>query len=289
VISTASVVCPYCGREPIQPDSRFCDECGNDLSNLWRTVGPLVRHISDQQTYLDEQTKITLALKDSMARLTERVVELEARLAETVPRTEFEAKQSQPTLSPQAQVAQRKVRSAPEETAAPITKHRVKRLTIVAIIVAVLAVGLVALGVTSLRLAPSASQQSTSCTMTTSAGACQIGKSLYTEKLDVSTGSYSGSYVITIAIAINNTGTDPINITAVHFDSASLQRFPPLGGQVGNGFWWLNSNPIANQAPSQLILEVPAANASSLNGVHSVTLMDSSGTSYAFNVSISLA
>jgi len=51
-VSTASVVCPYCGREQT-PYARFCDRCGNDLSAFWASMQPLVRQVYDRQLPVD--------------------------------------------------------------------------------------------------------------------------------------------------------------------------------------------------------------------------------------------
>ena len=119
---TVTVGCPYCGKETIQPDARFCDRCGKELSTFWKTVGPLVRQLSDQQKSIDEQKKTALALKErvqdlesklsasvsrseidavtakareDITRVNGRVHELEAKLAKTVPRSELDAKESE--------------------------------------------------------------------------------------------------------------------------------------------------------------------------------------------------
>ena len=63
------MVCPYCGRETIQPEAMFCDRCGLDLSNFWKTVGPLLRQLSTQQTSLDEQTETVKALNERLKTL----------------------------------------------------------------------------------------------------------------------------------------------------------------------------------------------------------------------------
>jgi hypothetical protein len=84
VISIASVICPYCARENIQPDARFCDRCGSDLSNFWKTVGPLLRQLSAQQTSLDEQTETARALN-------ERIQALQSMPSAPVPESKLDA------------------------------------------------------------------------------------------------------------------------------------------------------------------------------------------------------
>ena len=52
VVSTASVVCPYCGREQT-PYARFCDRCGTNLSAFWGSRQPLVQQVYGGQSSLD--------------------------------------------------------------------------------------------------------------------------------------------------------------------------------------------------------------------------------------------
>ena len=81
---TTAVVCPFCERANIDPNARFCDRCGNDISTFWKTVAPLLRQVSDQQIFLEEQSKTAQALK-------ERFQILESTLSDSIPRSELDA------------------------------------------------------------------------------------------------------------------------------------------------------------------------------------------------------
>jgi FixJ family two-component response regulator len=70
------VLCPFCGKGPIQLDTRVCDKCGKDLSNFWRTFKflenkSLLRKPA-HQTPSNEQKKIDTSL-------TVRTISLETR------------------------------------------------------------------------------------------------------------------------------------------------------------------------------------------------------------------
>ena len=52
VVSTASIVCPYCGREQT-PYARFCDRCGTNLSAFWESRQPLLQQVYGRQSSLD--------------------------------------------------------------------------------------------------------------------------------------------------------------------------------------------------------------------------------------------
>jgi hypothetical protein len=84
------VICPYCGREIIQPEARFCDGCGIDLSNFWKTVGPLLQQLSAQQTSQDEQTEAANA-PESVSALARAPPENNFQLPDETPGHEEEA------------------------------------------------------------------------------------------------------------------------------------------------------------------------------------------------------
>jgi chromosome segregation ATPase len=121
VISTAIVLCPFCGKGPLQLDARVCDRCGMDVSNFWITFKfletqsllrkpvqsiPLkgqretdkaltggTRSFETRLSALVPRSKPDLTHADS-TRLAGIVGE-KSKLAETVPRTELEIKESE--------------------------------------------------------------------------------------------------------------------------------------------------------------------------------------------------
>ncbi len=247
-----------------------------------------------------------------MTRVTEHVLELEAKLAGPVSRAEPEggqfdfekfgepARPAQPApredqWSPQGTVPV----PTPLRTAQPrqitqkptrprVARRRVNRSVIVALVVVmVIALGMVAFALVSLETPPS-SPKTTTCTMAVGGAGCNVGGGLYVTKLDLAATPYNGSYVTIIVLTVKNNGTNAITMSSVQFDNTALQSGPPAGGGIGNGIWSSSANPIANNAISQLIINVPATSASSLNGAHTITLVDSSGTSYKFSITISL-
>jgi hypothetical protein len=118
------VLCPFCGKGPIQLDTRVCDRCGKDISNFWSTLKFLENQSllrkPVQQMALDEQKKtkkaftertsletrlsvlvpqlkpdaITTRTQADSTRLTGKVRK-KSKLAETVPRAELEIKESE--------------------------------------------------------------------------------------------------------------------------------------------------------------------------------------------------
>jgi hypothetical protein len=248
-----------------------------------------------------------------MTRVTERVLELEARLAGPVSRAEpkggqfdFEkfgepARTAQPTPREDQWAPQETVPAPmPLRTAQPerisqkpprprVARRRLNRSVVLALVVVmVIALGMVAFALVTLEKPPSTSQNTTTCTMAAGGAGCNVGGGLYVTKLDVAATPYNGSYVIIIVLTVKNNGTNPITMSSIQFDSTALQNGPPAHGGIGNGIWSSSANPIANNAISQLIMNVPATSASALNGTHTITLVDSSGTSYKFSVTISL-
>lgn len=248
-----------------------------------------------------------------MTRVTERVLELEAKLAVPVSRAEPEggqfdfeklgepARTAQPTPREDQWAPQETVPAPmPLRTAQPeqrsqkpprprVARRRVNRSVILALVVVmVIALGMVAVAMVSLKTSPSTSQNATTCTMAAGGAGCQVGQSLYITKLDLAATTYNGGYVTIIVLTVKNNGANPITITAIQFDNTALQSGPPASGGIGNGIWSSSGNPIVSNAISQLIINVPATSPSSLNGVHTITLVDSSGTSYTFSVTISL-
>jgi hypothetical protein len=243
-----------------------------------------------------------------MTKVTERVLDLETRLTLTPPGTEAERAQfevlrpseppgiAQPPPAgygwtppggasiptPTAQPAQR-ARRPPR----PRARRRISKAVILALVaVMILAMGMVAVALVTLQNPPSTTQ--TSCTMTAGGASCGIGGSLYVTRLDVTSTPYSGSYVVIIVLTVENNGSNPVTMNSLQFDSATLNNGPQSGGGIGSGLWSSSSNPMANGATSQVIINMPAASPSSLNGTHVITMVDSSGTSYTLSITISL-
>ena len=346
--STKPVVCPFCGKGPIQLDARVCDRCGKDLSTFWRTLNFLENQsllrkpvqqmpLEEQKTTdkaLTEQTNLETSLPASVpqskpdatetspltdsTRLTGKVRE-KPKLTETVPRAEPETKESETENlrrerdNPRERVRTEVDRAPREAVAIPsqldLARRRLTRPRLVALavaLVAIVALGLVAsvsLGLIPFTLQMGTSQgntttsqgstrtsQGSTCTIT-GAGGCQIG-SLYIGKLNVTTGSYNGTQTLDIRFSVNDTGTAPLTITAVTFDNAPVQNGPPLPTNPNfPAFWWSSSNAVGASTQitgnARFMLEVPWAQiqygTTPLNGVHTIALVDSSGTSYAFS------
>ena len=238
-----------------------------------------------------------------MTRVTERVLELEAKLVGPVSTAEPQGGQfdvekfGEPARA--AQPVPREDSWAPRETAQRgqishkparprVARRRLSRTTILALVVVmVIALGMVAFALVSLKTTPS-SQETTTCTMSVGGAGCQVGGGLYVTKLDVAATPYNGSYVTIIVLTVKNNGTNPITISTIQFDNKALQNGPPSSGGIGNGIWSSSATPIANNAISQIIINLPATSLSSLNGTHTITLVDSSGNSNTFSITISL-
>jgi hypothetical protein len=277
VASTKPVACPFCGKGPIQLDAKVCDNCGKDLATFWKTYNFLEKQPSlrkpVQQMPMGEQPRTEKVPMERMAPVTS--------LPPSVPQPKPEA------------IATRTI----HESTKPTGKSQLTRIRLVALavaLVAIVAVGLIAS--VWLGLIPSPFQtgtpQGSTCTIT-GAGTCQIG-SLYIGKLIVTNSSYNGNQTLDIRFTVNDTGAAPLNITAVTFDNAPVQAGPALAGNLTfSAFWWSTSN--AKGTPTQvigkvnatIILEVPWTQlqheTTPPSGVHTVRLVDSSGTSYAFS------
>ena len=188
-------------------------------------------------------------------------------------------------------VATKPIAYLPQPTG-KVRRTKLKLVALAVALIAVVAIGLVAsafLGLISLPF-PTGTSQGSTCTIT-GPGVCHI-ETLNIAGLSVTNSSYNGNPTLDIRFGVNETGTNPINITTVRFDNAPLQNGPPPPTAKNfTAFWWSTSNSLG--APTEIIgnvefmLEVPWVQlqheSTPVIGVHTVTLVDSSGKSYAFS------
>ena len=95
VTSAARMACPYCGKEPM-PYAPFCDNCGNDLSALWKSTRPLVRQGYDRQW---RQGKPAPGLKDGVQDL-KSTLSATARQWKLLPKPRGDKGQSESSATP---------------------------------------------------------------------------------------------------------------------------------------------------------------------------------------------
>lgn len=211
---------------------------------------------------------------------------------ETNQLTQKSPRASAPLQAPPEQAAPAEMRRAsppPSAYAGPPTGRKVKPLILASILVVVVVGVVVAALLLKFNPFVSMNNPSTngaSCTMATNAGVCPIGNNLYLVDLHVSNSSYSNHDTYLIAFVINNTGTVPVNMTAINLDNQPvINGLPSPGSTTTSPFWvtYLSGHVIDSKKELQFALDVPRTTSS---GAHKMTLVDSAGNQYAFSFNI---